>query len=117
MVLDRSPRPNQLMVMLVCCDALAPNLSVTVNVNVKVPAVVGVPSTRFPFEALTNLVPGGNCPAVMDQVYGVAPPLAKRFWKYALPTVPAVDVAPGMVITSVLGGLILMLNVLELEPL
>jgi len=35
-------RPNQLILMLVCCDACCPPLSRTVDVNVKVPAVVGV---------------------------------------------------------------------------
>lgn len=43
--------------------------------------------------------------------------MAKRFWKYAVPTVPDLDVSPGMVITSGVGGSIVMLNVLVDEPL
>jgi len=72
---------DQLIMMLVCWFALAPNRSVTVSVNVKVPLVVGVPSIRFPLLARITLRPGGSCPAVTAHEYGVDPPLANKFWK------------------------------------
>ena len=64
-----------LMVMLNVPVAVWPAASSTRSVNVKVPAVVGVPEMR-PGEAC-SASPGGNVPAVLVQVYGVVPPSAK----------------------------------------
>ena len=50
-------------------DELVPSL--TVAVNVYVPAVVGVPD-RLP--SLESVRPGGSCPPVTDQVRDPAPP-------------------------------------------
>ena len=50
--------------------------SATVAVTLKVPVTVGVPETR-PVVA-PRLSPAGRLPAVMDQLYGVMPPVACR---------------------------------------
>jgi hypothetical protein len=47
--------------------------SVTFTVNDDVPAVVGVPLIC---PELLRVNPAGNAPAVIDQLYGVVPPLA-----------------------------------------
>jgi len=54
-----------------------PALSVTVMVNVNVPAAVGVPP-RWP---LVRTTPGGSWPAETVQVNGPTPPEVKKFWK------------------------------------
>ena len=50
--------------MLNCLVACWPPSSVTRSVNVKVPAVVGVPVMR-PGDVVSDS-PGGNCPATRD---------------------------------------------------
>ena len=67
--------------MLNCWEACTPVLSVTVAVNVNVPAVVGVPEITLlscPDPFWVNARPGGKCPAVIDQTKGRHPPLVKR---------------------------------------
>ena len=65
------------MVMLPGSVAWFPALSVTLMVNVKVPATVGVPP-RWPGVRTT---PGGSLPAATVQVNGPTPPEVKKFWK------------------------------------
>ena len=65
------------MVMLPASVAWSPALSVTLMVNVYVPAVVGVPP-RWPPVSVT---PGGRWPAATIQVNGPTPPEVKKFWK------------------------------------
>jgi hypothetical protein len=60
--------------MLNCLVACWPRSSVTRKVNVKVPAVVGVPVMR-PGEVV-NDNPGGRAPAATDQRWGGTPPSA-----------------------------------------
>ena len=60
--------------------------SVTCTVNDVVAAVVGVPEIT-PVDA-TRLNPAGNEPELIDQVYGVVPPLACSVLEYVAPTVP-----------------------------
>jgi hypothetical protein len=69
-------------------DAVAVLLaaSFTCTVNDAVAAVVGVPEIT-PVDA-TRLNPAGNEPELIDQVYGVVPPLACSVAEYAVPTVP-----------------------------
>ena len=55
----------------VCCGELE---SVTVPVKLKVPAVVGVP-VMAPVLAF-SVSPGGKKPELMENAYGVVPPLA-----------------------------------------
>jgi len=50
--------------------------SATVAVTLEVPVAVGVPET-MPVVA-PRLRPAGRLPAVMDQLYGVVPPVACR---------------------------------------
>jgi hypothetical protein len=54
------------------CEGL--EASATVAVMLKVPVVVGVPET-MPVVA-PRVSPAGRLPAVMDQIYGVVPPVA-----------------------------------------
>jgi len=65
------------MVMLPGSVAWFPALSVTLMVNVQVPAAVGVPP-RWP---LVRTTPGGSWPAGTVQVNGPVPPEVKKFWK------------------------------------
>ncbi len=60
-------------------------LSVTVAVNVLVPAVVGVPPIA-PF--LLIFSPAGKLPAVICQTYGRVPPFASKLAEYKVPTTP-----------------------------
>ena len=60
--------------------------SFTCTVNDTVPVVVGVPEIT-PVDA-TRLNPVGNEPELIDQVYGVVPPLACSVLEYVVPTVP-----------------------------
>ena len=57
--------------------------SVTFTVNEEVPAVVGVPLI-CPVALSAN--PAGKAPALIDQLYGVVPPLACSVVEYPLPT-------------------------------
>lgn len=59
-------------------DAVCAGLeeSVMVAVKLKVPFAVGVPETRPVLGA--RLSPVGRLPEVIDQVYGVVPPVASR---------------------------------------
>lgn len=50
--------------------------SVTVAVKLDIPLAAGVPEIRPVLAAKVR--PAGRLPAVMDQVYGEAPPLACR---------------------------------------
>jgi hypothetical protein len=50
------------------------SVSVTVAVRLKVPLAVGVPET-MPV-AVPRLSPAGRAPEVIDQLYGVFPPVA-----------------------------------------
>ena len=61
------------MVMLPGSLAWEPRPSVTVTVNLNVPAVVGRPSRLAGGDA-QRLKPGGIGPPVIDQVYGCTPP-------------------------------------------
>jgi hypothetical protein len=60
--------------------AWAPVLSVTLTVNVKVPALVGVPVIEIGGDD-ERLRPGGSCPEEIDAVYGPTPPERKKFCK------------------------------------
>jgi hypothetical protein len=55
-------------------DALAPALSTTVRVNLKVPGLVGVPEITLWVEF--SVSPGGSDPP-NDQLYGGLPPVAE----------------------------------------
>ena len=69
--------------------ALVPVLlaaSLTCTVNDAVPAVVGVPLI-CPVELL-SVSPVGKEPALIDQLYGVVPPLACSVVEYPVPAVP-----------------------------
>lgn len=55
--------------------AVALTLSLTWTVKLLVPAVVGVPVIT---PAVLMVSPAGRVPAVLDQVYGVVPPVAAR---------------------------------------
>jgi hypothetical protein len=66
--------------MLPFSSAWVPVLSVTLTVNVNVPAVVGVPEMEAGGDG-ARLRPGGSCPEAMDQVYGATPPERKKFCK------------------------------------
>jgi hypothetical protein len=59
-------------------DAVCAGLeeSVMVAVKLKVPLVVGVPEITPVLDA--RLSPAGRLPALIDQVYGVVPPVASR---------------------------------------
>ena len=59
--------------------------SVTCTVNDAVPAVVGVPLI-CPVEL--SVSPAGKEPALIDQLYGVVPPLACSMVEYPVPVVP-----------------------------
>src|SRR4051794_40264320 len=63
------------------CAGLPP--SVTVTSTVTLPATVGVPLTAH----AVRLSPAGRAP-VMEQLYGVVPPVAVMLALYATPTVP-----------------------------
>ena len=58
--------------------------SVTITVMFDVPGAVGVPPTVQPL----SVSPAGNVPDVIEQLYGVVPPLASIVALYAMPTVP-----------------------------
>ena len=66
--------PDGLMIMVSDWEAVLVGLlaSVTVTVTVDGPALVGVPLTVQPLRAR----PAGRVPELMEQVYGVVPPLA-----------------------------------------
>lgn len=96
--------PDGLIVMVSDWDIVFVGLleSVTVTVTVDEPAVVGVPPTVQP----VNVRPAGREPELMEQVYGVVPPLASIGALYATPTVPF-----GSVLVSVnAAGLITMVS-------
>src|SRR5215470_13012094 len=57
--------------------AWSPALSVTLMVNVNLPAAVGVPSRLLP----VSVTPGGSWPAATAQVNGPVPPEEKKFWR------------------------------------
>jgi hypothetical protein len=60
--------------------------SVTWNVMLEVPAVVGVPPIT---PVADKLRPAGSVPEDTHQLYGAVPPVAASIWLYAVPTVPA----------------------------
>jgi hypothetical protein len=60
--------------------------SVTWNVTLEAPAVVGVPPIT---PVADKLKPAGSVPEDTHQLYGAVPPVAASVWLYAVPTVPA----------------------------
>ena len=70
--------------------------SFTCTVNEEVPAVVGVPLI-CPVEL--SVSPAGKAPPLIDQLYGVVPPLACSVVEYPVPTVP-----PGCDVVVTVGG-------------
>ena len=76
-------------------------------VQVKVPAVVGVPASSLlasrGSEKVCRLRPGGSFPLVTAQVNGAAPPLRKKLMAKAWPTVPGNSVEPLAGSTTVSG--------------
>jgi hypothetical protein len=67
-------------------SSVADTLSVTLIVNVAVPAVVGVPDITPVPDARDS--PPGNPPDTIDHAYGVVPAVADTVCEYALDTVP-----------------------------
>jgi hypothetical protein len=63
--------------MLSGCVAVPAFASLTCTVKLEVPAVVGVPVIA---PAVLRLNPAGRAPTVVDQVYGVVPPVAVSVW-------------------------------------
>ena len=59
--------------------------SVTITVRLEVPGAVGVPLTVQPL----SVRPAGSVPDVIEQLYGVVPPLAPIVALYTTPTVPS----------------------------
>ena len=84
-------------------------LSVTLTVNVNVPAVVGLPVIEIGGDE-DSFRPGGSCPTAIDAANGATPPEKKKFCKYDWPTDPALQQVVGNVISSGAGGLIVMLK-------
>jgi len=78
--------PDGLIVMVSDWDTVFTGLleSVTITVRVEEPATVGVPVTVHP----VSVSPAGSVPELIEQVYGVVPPLASMVALYATPTVP-----------------------------
>jgi hypothetical protein len=66
--------PDGLMVIVSDCETVFVGLleSVTVTVTVDEPGVVGVPLTVQP----VRMSPAGRVPVLIEQLYGVVPPLA-----------------------------------------
>ena len=58
--------------------------SVTVTVKLEVPTAVGVPPMTQP----VSVRPAGSVPVLIEQLYGVVPPLAPMVALYTTPTVP-----------------------------
>ena len=65
---------------------MAPALSVTRMVKVKVTALFGVPLMAPVAEF--NVRPLGKAPLLTDQLYGSVPPVAANTSEYVAPTVP-----------------------------
>jgi hypothetical protein len=57
-----------------------PKLSVTVTLNEKLPLAVGVP-VMAPLEEISERPPGSDPDVTVQFEYGIAPPLAVRFWE------------------------------------
>lgn len=80
--------------------------SVTLTVNEYVPAVVGVPLI---WPELLNVNPAGKLPELIDQLYGVVPPLAASVAEYEVLATP-----PGsedvVICTGVIPAVIAMLR-------
>ena len=59
--------------------------------KLEVPAVVGMPLIAEPL----RVSPAGKLPWMIDQLYGVVPPVPERSWLYDVPTIAigSVDVA------------------------
>jgi hypothetical protein len=97
----------------VCCGV---EESVTVAVNVKVPALVGVP-LKSP--RLLNPKPGGSVPLVTVALNGCRPPVSGKGWLYGLPapalgivldlkaSVPSETLIVKLPLVAVLAGLLL----------
>lgn len=75
-----------------------PFVSTACTVNVKLPAVVGVP-LRDPLEG-SNEMPPGKTPVVTDHVYGGLPPDAAKACEYDFPTWPAGNGDPVVMVTG-----------------
>jgi hypothetical protein len=67
---------------LVCAGELE---SVTLTVNEEVPAAVGVPLIT---PEVLSVNPAGKDPELIDQLYGVVPPVAANVDEYEVPAVP-----------------------------
>ncbi len=65
---------------------MAPALSVSRMVTVKVPALFGVPLMAPVAEF--NVMPLGKAPLLTDQLYGSLPPAAANHCEYVAPAVP-----------------------------
>jgi hypothetical protein len=90
------PQP---MLILPFLSACAPALSVTLTVNVYVPARVGLPEMEIGND-VERRRPGGSLPEAIDAVYGATPPHTKKFCKYDVCFVPAAQQELGNVIVS-----------------
>ena len=79
----------------------------------RVTCVVGVPSSSLPVTCGApgelRARPGGRAPEATDQANGPVPPEEKKFCRYAVPTVPAVQQVPGKLTANAGGGPTLML--------
>ena len=69
-----------------CFSSVAPLLSVTLTLKVKVPDWVGVPE-RVPEEERER--PEGSVPDAIDHVYGGVPPVASNMYEYDWFCVPS----------------------------
>lgn len=80
--------------------------SVTITVKLVVPTngPVGFP-VMAPVEPFSER-PAGRLPTLMDQVYGVIPPVAARVWLYDVPITPAAR----LVVVTETGGFTAMLR-------
>ena len=100
--------PEGLIVMLCDPETVLVGLleSVTVTVMFEVPGAVGVPLTVQPL----SVNPAGSVPELIEQLYGVVPPLASMVALYATPTVPLgselVSVSAAGLITMVSGPVV-----------
>ena len=67
-----------------CWVSVFPFASTTLDVKVKVPAVVGLPEIT---PALLSVSPGGNVPETSEYLNGEIPPVTVSAEEYATPTV------------------------------
>jgi hypothetical protein len=74
-----------------CAVGVSASVTFTVKLIGPVTLPVGVPviAPVPPF----NVKPAGSAPTLIDQAYGVMPPVAPSVWLYAVPSVPPGSVA------------------------